>query len=137
MSMARENFVVTVERGVVTHVTANAPEEFTELLELVRRVEGSAYVRELGIGLNPELSRHRVVGDVASFERQRGVHVSLGKRHPLFPKVKRGEAGVGLVGPALRRRDGTFHIDVFVDATRVTALDENGAEEDIIRFSET
>lgn len=123
-------FTMTIEAGVVTGVGADAPEEFADLLSLVRQAEGACYVRELGIGLNPYVGLAHVVSDVTAFERQWGVHLSLGQRHPLF--VKQGAkcnadgtvvAGVSVVGPVLKRKAGKFHIDVFVHATKLAIGD--------------
>eukprot|EP00658_Telonema_sp_P-2_P005050 TRINITY_DN11893_c0_g1_i2.p1 TRINITY_DN11893_c0_g1~~TRINITY_DN11893_c0_g1_i2.p1 ORF type:complete len:181 (+),score=31.68 TRINITY_DN11893_c0_g1_i2:152-694(+) len=99
-------------------------------------------IRELGIGLNPHVGRHRLLSDVTSFERQHGVHLSIGMRHPLFPKRPRTDLSISStnpnttsssssssstttittspqVGPVLRRKDGMFHIDIFIAAERI------------------
>lgn len=99
----------------MTDASSNTPPEVLELLDLVRTVDKEAYIRELGIGVNPHLGRDALLSDVTAFERQWGVHVSLGKRHPLFVK----KAASCRVGPALRRKDGVFHIDLFLDAARI------------------
>ncbi|KAG5466627.1 hypothetical protein LSCM1_00792 [Leishmania martiniquensis] len=119
-------FTMTVERGVVTHISDEAPKEFLELLSLVRQVEGKCYVRELGIGLNPYVGPAHVVSDVTTFERQWGIHLSLGQRHPLFAKQRERRnadgttaAGVHVEGPVLKRKAGKYHIDVFVDAAQL------------------
>ncbi|XQJ30975.1 hypothetical protein NXY56_007082 [Leishmania guyanensis] len=119
-------FTMTVERGVVTHISNGAPKEFLDLLSLVRQVEGKCYVRELGIGLNPYVGPAHVVSDVTTFERQWGIHLSLGQRHPLFVKQRERRnadgtvaAGVQVDGPILKRKAGKYHIDVFVDAAQL------------------
>lgn len=120
------SFVLTIEKGIVTHVSDNAPANFVDLLSLVRQTEGNCYVRELGIGLNPFTGPAHVLSDVTSFERQWGVHLSLGQRHPLFVKQKSKHNADGSVaetvaieGPVLKRKAGKFHIDVFVDAAQL------------------
>nr|CCC93573.1 unnamed protein product [Trypanosoma congolense IL3000] len=115
---------LTIKNGIVTDISADAPKELMELIELVRQAEGDCCVRELGIGLSPYLGRDRAVSDVTAFERQFGVHLSLGQRHPLFVKqtAKRnadGKVAVVVEGPVLKRRAGKYHIDVFVDAARL------------------
>lgn len=65
-------FTMTIDAGVVTEVSDGAPDDFMELLTLVRQTEGACYVRELGIGLNPFVGMSHVLADVTSFERQWG-----------------------------------------------------------------
>ncbi|ESS67623.1 hypothetical protein TCDM_03691 [Trypanosoma cruzi Dm28c] len=113
-----------IENGIVTDIGPNAPEELVELVSLVRQAEGACYVRELGIGLSPHVGRGRIVSDVTAFERQFGVHVSLGQRHPLFVKQPAkcnadGSVAVQVDGPVLKRKAGKYHIDVFLDAARL------------------
>ncbi|EPY26000.1 hypothetical protein STCU_06371, partial [Strigomonas culicis] len=79
-------FDMVIEAGVVTAVSDGAPDDLVDLLSLVRQAEGKCYVRELGIGLNPYVGIQHPLRDVTSFERQWGVHLSLGQRHPLFVK---------------------------------------------------
>lgn len=119
-------FTMTVEKGVVTHISNGAPKEFLDLFSLVRQVEGKCYVRELGIGLNPYVGPAHVVSDVTAFERQWGIHLSLGQRHPLFVKQRERRnadgsvaTGVHVDGPVLKRKAGKYHIDVFVDAAQL------------------
>lgn len=120
-------FEMTIKKGCVTAVGEGCPAEFVDLLSLVRQAEGGrCHVRELGIGLNPFTGRQHVLADVTSFERQWGVHLSLGQRHPLFVKQKArrnpdGSVAVGVTveGPVLKRKAGKYHIDVFVDAARL------------------
>ncbi|RNF06944.1 hypothetical protein TraAM80_03774 [Trypanosoma rangeli] len=113
-----------IEKGIVTDIGPNAPAELVELIGLVRQAEGACYVRELGIGLSPHVGRSRVVSDVTAFERQFGVHISLGQRHPLFVKQPGklnadGSMAVRVEGPVLKRKAGKYHIDVFLDAARL------------------
>ncbi|KPA85891.1 hypothetical protein ABB37_00208 [Leptomonas pyrrhocoris] len=123
-------FTMTIAKGVVTQISDGAPAEFLDLLSLVRQVEGDCYVRELGIGLNPYVGLAHVVSDVTTFERQWGIHLSLGQRHPLFVKQRvRCNAdgsvatGVHVVGPVLKRKAGKYHIDVFIDAAQLKMND--------------
>lgn len=125
LTMAKPRPVeMRIEKGIVTDIGPDAPEELVELIDLVRQTEGACYVRELGIGLSPFVGKKRIVSDVTAFERQFGVHVSLGKRHPLFVKqaAKRnadGSVAVRVDGPVLKRKAGKYHIDVFLDAARL------------------
>lgn len=115
-------FQMRIAAGRVVELSEGAPSEFVELWTLVKQTEGECFVRELGIGLNPYLSRQHVLADVTSFERQWGVHLSLGLRHPLFVKQQNKKnpdgsvAPVPIDGPVVKRKAGKYHIDVFVDA---------------------
>lgn len=116
-------FQLTIDAGRVVHVSGGAPRDFVDLWTLVKQTEKDCYVRELGIGLNPYVGPKHVLADVTSFERQWGVHLSLGLRHPLFvkqsgkcnPDGSKAEA-VAISGPVVKRKAGKYHIDVFVDA---------------------
>ena len=124
-------FLLHVKKGIIEDVSGDVPTEFMEVLEIVRKAEGEAMVRELGLGLNPFLGRKCVVPDVTAFERQLGVHVSMGKRHPLFVKnqnaaaskdeaITRGQLSCGLQGVPLKRKEGKYHFDLFLDAEKLS-----------------
>ncbi|CCW68820.1 unnamed protein product [Phytomonas sp. Hart1] len=119
-------FLMTIEGGHVASVSEDAPDEFIDMLSLVRQSEGECWVRELGIGLNPFTGLLHILSDVTSFERQWGIHLSLGKRHPLFVKQKACRnadgsisAEVQVEGPVLKRKEGKYHIDVFINAAKL------------------
>ena len=90
----------------------NATPEFTEVLSMIRKAEGVVWIRELGFGLNRAFTKTRTVGDVGSFERMCGVHVSLGAKHGMYGK------------PGFKRRSGRYHVDIFADTHTVTLGDE-------------
>ena len=91
----------------------NSTPYFDEVLAKIRAVEGEVWVRELGLGLNRAFSQDRTVSDIGTFERQCGIHLSLGAKHGSYNK------------PQFKRKDTRFHIDVFVAATGVYLGDEN------------
>lgn len=134
MEMVGRPFEVTIRDGTVTHVAPDAPATFHDLIQLIRDVEGEVVVRELGFGINPFLGRQdeKFLTDVTSFERQRGVHLSLGKRHPLFVKRAWQPSPERPLRPSvyrrspLKRKDGTFHVDVFVDAVSMKVAPTDG-----------
>ncbi|MFZ2803936.1 MAG: hypothetical protein WA001_01810 [Patescibacteria group bacterium] len=97
-------FLVTIKDGILT--SPDGPPEFQALLEKIREDE-DVMVREFGLGLNPAMGKHRVVSDITAFERQRGLHFSLGAKHGIYAK------------PGLRRRDGRYHVDIFIDAEQI------------------
>ncbi|MEA1982192.1 MAG: hypothetical protein U9N39_01505 [Campylobacterota bacterium] len=99
-----------IEKGQVVGRENTTP-AFDEILDLIYHGEGSIWVRELGFGLNRAFSKMRTVSDTGTYERMCGVHLSLGKKHGMYGK------------PGFKRGDGRFHVDVFVDTTRVK-LDE-------------
>eukprot|EP00796_Vickermania_ingenoplastis_P005617 gene5617-4036_t len=120
-------FEIVIDAGRVVSLGSNAPADFVDLWSLVRQTEQECYVRELGIGLNPYVGLQHILADVTSFERQWGVHLSLGLRHPLFVKQNRKRNADGtpvesvkVDGPVVKRRAGKYHIDVFVDAASIS-----------------
>lgn len=101
-----EPFKVVIEQGILT--APNAPKEFLEILELIKADE-EVLVREFGLGLNIAMGKHTLVNDITAFERQKGMHLSLGAKHAIYAK------------PGLNRKKGRYHVDIFVDIERITA----------------
>jgi len=102
--------ILIIEKGKVVG-TENTTPAFDEVLNLIREGEGSIQVRELGFGLNRAFSKTKVVSDTGTYERMCGVHLSLGRKHGMYAK------------PGIKRGEGKFHVDVFVD-TRTVKLDD-------------
>lgn len=101
-----EPFTIVVKDGLVVDAPG-APQEFLGILDVIR-AEEPAYVRELGLGLNRAFGKDRIVDDITAFERQCGVHLSLGAKHGVYKK------------PGMPTgKHAKYHIDVFVDATDV------------------
>lgn len=101
-------FVATITEGILE--TTEAPQEFQNILEKIRGDE-SVIVREFGLGLNEAMSQHRIVSDITAFERQKGLHLSLGEKHATYNK------------PGMNRKSGRFHVDIFIDITKITIDD--------------
>lgn len=92
-----------IEQGQVVECENSTP-AFDQILFNIRRdEEGVVWVRELGLGLNRAFTKTRTVGDTGTYERMCGVHLSLGAKHGIYGK------------PGFKRRDGRYHVDVFVD----------------------
>ena len=100
-----------IENGLVVDCENSTP-AFDLILSNIRRDEEVVWVRELGFGLNRALTKTRFLGDTGSYERMCGVHVSLGRKHGMYGK------------PGFKRRDGIYHVDVFIDTDTVTLGDE-------------
>ncbi len=100
-------FKVTIEKGILT-TGPDAPDEFNKILDLIREDE-AVYVREFGMGLNPAMGKHGLVSDITAFERQKGMHISLGAKHAIYAKQ------------GLNRKKGRYHVDVFIDIETITA----------------
>ena len=100
-----------IENGLVVDCENSTP-AFDLILSNIRRDEEVVWVRELGFGLNRALTKTRFLGDTGSYERMCGVHVSLGRKHGMYGK------------PGFKRRDGIYHVDVFIDTDIVTLGDE-------------
>lgn len=101
-----------IEAGRVVAVENSKP-HFDAVLAKIREVEGEVWLRELGFGMNRAFGVNRKVSDIGTFERQCGVHLSLGAKHGSYNK------------PQFKRKDARFHIDVFVVADEVWLSDEN------------
>lgn len=103
-----EAFAVEVSAGRVVGAPG-APAGFQDVLEAIRREEGTVWVRELGFGLNRAFSKARPISDVGTFERACGVHLSLGARHAVYPKA------------GFDKKTAKYHVDIFcdLDAVRV------------------
>ena len=100
-----------IEEGQVVDCENSTP-AFDNILSNIRRDEGTVWVRELGFGLNRAFDTERTIADTGSYERMCGVHVSLGAKHGMYGK------------PGFKRRDGKYHVDVFIDTDTVTLEDE-------------
>lgn len=101
-----KSFKVYIDKGILT--APNAPEEFKKILDLIREDE-EVLVREFGLGLNPAMGKHASVADITAFERQKGLHISLGAKHAIYAKQ------------GLSRKKGRYHVDVFLDIDTITA----------------
>lgn len=111
-----EPFKLIITNGILT--APNAPADFQAILAKIRETE-EPIVREFGIGLNPAMGKHRLVSDITAFERQKGLHFSIGAKHTVYAK------------PGLHRKHGRYHVDVFIDVEHITVDGEtiykNGA----------
>ena len=115
-----EPFKVVIQEGKLT--STNAPEEFQKILDLIREDE-EVHVREFGLGLNPAMGKHAIVADITAYERQRGLHISLGAKHAIYAK------------PGLNRKHGRYHVDVFVDIETISVDGKNIYENGDFRVS--
>ncbi|MFA6144540.1 MAG: hypothetical protein WC691_07025 [Sulfuricurvum sp.] len=102
---------IIVEEGQVIACENSTP-AFDEILFNIRRDEGTVWIRELGLGLNRAFDKIRTVADTGTYERMCGVHLSLGAKHGIYGK------------PGFKRRDGKYHVDIFVDTDTFTLGDE-------------
>ena len=95
-----------VRRGRVVSAAGSTP-EFDKVLSAIREEEGEVWLRELGFGMNRAFTHERTVGDIGTYERMCGVHLSLGAKHGLYKK------------PQIKRKEAKFHVDVFAVTERV------------------
>lgn len=100
-----EPFHVIIQDGILAP-GPDAPESFVKLIETIRASE-PVQVRELGLGLNKAISKQRILNDITAFERQNGLHLSLGLKHSVFKKE-------GIV-----THNARYHIDIFVDVKSI------------------
>ncbi|MEY4723235.1 MAG: hypothetical protein RLZZ324_748 [Candidatus Parcubacteria bacterium] len=99
-----EPFRIDIERGVL--VRHEGPPAFQEVLDQISLKE-AILVREFGLGLNRAFGPDRVLSDITAFERQQGLHFSLGEKHGVYKK------------PGFNPKKTRYHIDVFVAADRI------------------
>ena len=108
-------FKIRVEGGAI--IGHGGPAAFQAVLDQISSEE-KVLVREFGIGLNPAMGKDRVLSDITAFERQRGLHFSLGEKHGVYKK------------PGFNPKKTRYHIDIFVDVERIevdgNAIYENG-----------
>ncbi len=109
-------FHIQVQDGLVHSIDESAPQEFKDIFAMVKQNE-DPYIRELGFGLNRAFSKTRPVSDITTFERQLGVHVSLGEKHAIYKK------------PGMKPKETKYHIDLFVDVAEVWFDDHLGFKE--------
>ena len=100
-----EPFRVQIDHGILS-AGPDAPPDFQHILDLIRADE-DVLVREFGLGLNSAMGKHALISDITAFERQKGMHLSLGAKHAIYAK------------PGLHRRKGRYHIDIFIDIKKI------------------
>ena len=105
-------FVADIVAGKFIHNDAH-PTDFLALMTMIREAEGGeVLVREIGVGFNPAISQETPLSDVNAYERQYGMHLSLGKKHGIFGKKL----------PKIEVQK--YHIDVFLEVERLEFGDE-------------
>lgn len=102
---------LVIDKGRVTN-TIHSTSEFDRVLENIRADEGEVWLRELGLGLNRTFTQDRTVGDIGTFERMCGVHLSLGAKHGSYAK------------PQITKKLARHHVDVFAIAESFKLDDE-------------
>ena len=104
-------FTCRVEGGFV--ISHNGPKCFDDVFQLIKteHPEGKVYVRELGIGLNRYIKRNQRLGDPIAYERQEGLHFSLGMKHGIYAKKLWPKYG--------KKFNQRFHIDVYVNIDKI------------------
>lgn len=104
-------FKITIKNGHVTDVDPSAPKDFLEILENARNEDGATdegiIIREFGLGLNPYLSKDLPLNNITAFERQKGMHISLGRKHTVYKK------------PGVSAKKSRYHIDLFIDVEEI------------------
>ncbi|OGG59285.1 hypothetical protein A3C89_02965 [Candidatus Kaiserbacteria bacterium RIFCSPHIGHO2_02_FULL_50_50] len=103
-----EPFRVDIAHGQIAGFGENAPQAFKDIIEKVR-LEERPIIRELGFGLNRAITRERFLNDITAFERNLGMHFSIGEKHSIYKK------------PGIKAYKARYHIDVFPVIDRVIA----------------
>lgn len=106
LEITQSPFKITIEKGIITKIDERAPDSFKELWKLLSEAN-ETMVREFGLGLNKAMGKDKPVVDVTAFERQQGLHISVGKKHTVYKKQ------------GITRTKSKFHIDLFIDVQRI------------------
>jgi hypothetical protein len=102
-----EPFTADIVAGKFIHDDTH-PADFLSLMAMIREAEGGeVLVREIGVGFNPAISQDNPLSDVNAYERQLGMHLSLGKKHGVFAKK------------FPKTEVQKYHIDVFLEVERL------------------
>jgi hypothetical protein len=102
-----EPFRLDIQQGIVTGYGENTPQEFIEVLDLIKTYE-RPLIREIGFGLNRAITKQRPLGDITAYERILGMHMSLGEKHSVYKK------------PGITVHKTKFHVDLFLCIENVT-----------------
>ncbi len=105
-----EPFRVEVKDGFLSYPDS-APEEFKELMKLIEteNEHGKIPMREMGLGLNKHISFDKALSETSAFERQQGLHFSLGMKHNIYRKK---------VPKTVNQK---YHIDIYIDVKTMAA----------------
>ena len=104
-----EPFRVDIEKGLVVGFGDSAPQEFIEIIDLIKTME-RPLIREIGFGLNRAITKERPLGDITAYERILGIHFSLGEKHSVYKK------------PGITVNKTKFHVDLFLCIEQVNAI---------------
>lgn len=109
-------FTCKIQKGLL--VSHTGPKEFDDIVEMIKteHPKGFVYVRELGLGLNRFIKRFARLGDPIAYERQEGVHFSLGMKHGMYQKKL-----WPIYGKKFKQK---YHIDIYVNVDRMYFDDE-------------
>ena len=108
INKVNKSFKIKIINSIVTCNDNNAPNNFIELLDLIKKSENNeVMLRELWFWLNPNISDDKQLADVNFFERKAWFHVSLWKKHQIYRKK--------LDKNIVQR----YHIDIFPDIKEI------------------
>jgi aminopeptidase len=96
-----EPFWVKVENSLIIALDEKVPIDFAEIINKVKNIE-TPLIREIGIGINPYITFEKPLGDITAFERNIGIHLSLGHKHSVYKKSN------------IVTHKARFHIDLFL-----------------------
>lgn len=108
-------FKIAIKQGQVSYIDPSAPQSFAQVFDLVNSA-GELFIREFGLGLNAAMGKTCPVNIMTAFERHKGMHVSLGNRHPVYKKPNPE-------GVKLQHKQTKYHIDLFLDVCKITIDD--------------
>lgn len=104
-------FLCKIKNGFL--ISHNGDEDFDKIYEMIKteNENGDVYVREFGLGLNRNIKNGEKLNEPLAYERQEGIHFSLGMKHGMYQKKLWKDFG--------KKFYQRYHIDVFVDVFEV------------------
>lgn len=115
-------FSIKIENGFA--ISHNGPKDFDKIFEMIKteHPEGKVYVREFGMGINRYIKRYERLGDPIAYERQEGLHFSLGMKHGIYQKKLWPKYG--------KKFYQRYHVDIYVNMDKMYIDDELVYEKD-------
>ncbi|MBT3408773.1 hypothetical protein HOK68_01885 [Candidatus Woesearchaeota archaeon] len=100
-------FKVNIKNGTIIGQDGN--KDFEKIINLIKseNEDGIVWIREMGFGMNKNISKENPLEDISAHERYCGYHISLGLKHNIYRKK------------IDKKVNQKFHIDIFCDLKEI------------------